>query len=292
MDVMKRRRFANFGIIFCAWGIGCLPAAAYAAHGVRAAGTVELDVKSEYSHIRVLKQGSLRSLVFVRDNGEEAIETMVNLRTPHELLAPYSRYMFASYFFLPKQERVLMIGLGGGAMVHFCQHYDPEVQMEAVEIDPVVVKIAEKYFRIKPTTNVRIETADGLRYLEQTKTRYDVVYMDAFLKPAVDTDTTGVPRRMKTVQFYQAAQEKLQPEGLMVFNLNVHVALDEDLRTIRSAFAQVYVFRVPGGDNVVAVGSQSEARVKLATLQQRAAEIDRRFKTSFSFREMLRKLEP
>jgi len=61
----------------------------------------------------------VRTLVFVRDNGEEFVESMVNLRRPHELLLPYSRFMLASYLLQSGQQRVLIAGLGGGGMVHF-----------------------------------------------------------------------------------------------------------------------------------------------------------------------------
>jgi spermidine synthase len=257
----------------------------------RARATLELDVQSAFSHIRVYKQGNVYSLIFVRDNGDEAVQTMINMRIPHELMSAYARFMFASYLFLPKQERVLIVGLGGGAMIHFCQRYDPELRVDAVEIDPAVVKIAEKYFKTRSTKNVNIVTGDGLSYLEKTKTQYDVIYMDAFLKPSPATDPTGAPRRMKTIQFYKNVQQKLKPEGLVVFNLNTSAALEEDLRTIRGAFPQVYVFRVEGG-NVVVIGSRSETREKLSVLQNRAIEIDRRFKASLSFQQMLRQLEP
>ena len=259
-------------------------------HVASPAGTLDVDVRSDYSHIRVYRQGSFRTLVFVRDNGEEAVETMINLRTPHELLIPYSRYMFTSYLFVPKPKQVLIIGLGGGAMVHFLQRYDPEVQVDVVEIDSVVVKLAARHFNTRPTAKVHIETTDGLRYLETTKTRYDVVYMDAFLKPSQKTDATGVPRGMKTTEFYKNVQQKLQPEGAMVFNLNVYDALEKDLRTIRGAFAQVYVFRLDSG-NVVAVCTRDETRVMPSALLDRGKELDRRFRTSFSFREMANQMD-
>jgi spermidine synthase len=249
--------------------------------------TREVDLRSKFSHIRVYRQGSIRSLVFVRDNGEEVVETMINMRAPHELMAEYCRAMFASYLFQPKPKRVLIIGLGGGAMVHFLEHYDPEVKIDAVEIDPAVVKLAEKYFKTRPTKNVNIVTDDGLRYLEKPESRYDVVYMDAFLKPSQETDSTGVPRRMKTVEFYKRVQQKLALNGVMSFNLNAHDGLDDDLKTLREAFAQVCIFRLEGG-NVVAVCTRDETRAKPSELQDRAKEIDRRFKASFSFREMLK----
>jgi spermidine synthase len=281
---------AVFSVLLLAPYPFCPPATAAAGtRSVRGGGVLETEVKSEFSRIRVRRQGSIRTLLFVRDSGEEVVESMLNVKKPHDLLVPYQRYMFASYLFRPKQERVLLVGLGGGGMVHFLKHYDPAVRVDAVEIDPAIVKIAEGYFGVRSGGNVNIVTADGLQYLEKTDQRYDVIYLDAFLKPAPDTDPTGMPLRLKTLRFYKDIQGKLKPDGLVVFNLNPHEGIDADIKTIRSAFAQVYVFRI-ADSNVVVVGSLAQQREQAAALKARAQQADHRFKATFSFAEMLRNL--
>lgn len=253
-------------------------------------GALEFEVKSAFSHIRVRKQGSVRSLLFVRDRGEEVVETALDLRNPHHLLVPYTQSMFASYLFSSKQERVLIVGLGGGAMIHFLKHHDPQLQVDVLEIDPVIVKIADEYFQTRSGKNVKIITADAFEYLKNTQRRYDVIYMDAFLKPSADTDSTGVPLRLKTIRFFQSIQEKLNPQGLVVFNLNIHGTTRNDLNTIRNAFPRVYVFRVPHSENLVVVASLVKAKAKASALKLRAAELDRSFQADFSFQEMLKKM--
>jgi spermidine synthase len=270
----------------------CTPAAAATtSRRGQTAGVVAFDARSDFSHVRVRQQGSVRTLLFVRDNGEEATETIMNLRKPYELQADYARYMFASYLLRPKPSEVLIVGLGGGAMVQFLMHYDPLVHIDAVEIDPLVVQTADRYFDTRTGGNVNIVTTDGLQYLEGTQKQYDVIYMDAFLKPSADTDATGVPLRLKTIAFYKSVQNKLGPQGLVVFNLNTSAAVDDDLRTIRSAFGQVYAFRASEG-NVVAMASSAESRVERTVLQQRARQLDVRLKATFSFEALLRHLMP
>ncbi len=255
-------------------------------------GDLELEVKSDYSKIRIRRERNVRTLWFVRDSGEEVVESRVDLNRPHELLVEYTRFMFLSYLFRPKQEKVLIVGLGGGAMVHFLKHYDAKVKVDVVEIDPVVVKIADKYFGVRSGGNVNIVTKDGFDYLRNADSKYDVIYMDAFLKPSADTDSTGVPLRLKTLKFYKEIQSKLTPDGLVVFNINGHPTIDEDVKTIREGFPQTYVFRLPYDSGLVVVGSMSPKRLKLEAVLTAAAEVDRRFKTSYSFREeMARRLE-
>jgi len=253
-------------------------------------GEVEVDVKSDYSRIRIRKADSVRSLWFVRDSGEEVIESIVDLDKPHELLVDYTRFMFLSYLFRPRQEKVLIVGLGGGAMIHFINHYDAKLKTDVVEIDPTIVKFADKYFGVRTGGNVNVVTTDGFEYLKKTESRYDVIYMDAFLKPSGDTDETGVPLRLKTIRFYKEVQKKLVPDGMVVFNINPHSMIDDDVKNIRDAFPQTYVFQLPNSEGLVVVGSLSERRVELPALLTRAAELDRRFKASFSFQDMVRRL--
>jgi len=257
--------------------------------GAARRGLLEAEVRSDFSLIRIRRTGDVRSLVFVRDSGEEVAETRLDLKTPHRLIVPYTQFMFASYLVNPKQQRVLMVGLGGGAMVHFLRHHDPKVRIDAVEIDPAVVKIAAEYFGTRSQGKVKITTGDAFGYLKDTPGRYDAIYMDAFLKPSADTDDTGVPLRMKTVRFYEGIQKKLKPEGVVVFNLNRHKGTGEDIQTIRIAFRQVYVFRV-SRLCVVVVGSVAETREKASVLSTRAKDLDGRFKANFSFEKMVRNL--
>ena len=128
-----------------------IPSAAAAAQGhtPRSYGVVEFDKQSDYSHIRVRKQGSVYTLMFVRDSGEEYIQSMVNMKRPYELLNAYCRAMFASYLVQPHPQRMLIVGLGGGAMVHFLEHYDKDLRVDALEIDPVVAQAADRFFNVR-----------------------------------------------------------------------------------------------------------------------------------------------
>jgi len=265
-------------------------AEAQATFGSLAPEATELEVKSEFSQIVVRKRGNIRSLIFVHDDGLEALESELDLRRPHRLLLPYTRYMFASYLFRPKPERVLIVGLGGGSMVHFLKHHDPDLRVDVVEIDPVVVKIAGVYFGVGSGGKVRILVRDASKYLTTTKERYDVIYMDAFLKPSEKTDISGVPLRLKTVRFFKGVQKRLKPGGVVVFNVHVYDDTKETVATIRSAFPQVYVFEVSHRRSLVVVGSVAKQRETRSDLRLTAEQINRRFRADFSFQSLLKDL--
>jgi spermidine synthase len=252
---------------------------------------LELDVKSTFSRIKVVREKNVRTLLFVRDTGEEVIESMLNLDRPHDLIVEYTRYMFLSYLFRPKQEKVLIVGLGGGSMVHFLKHYDPKVKVDVVEIDPQIVKIADKYFGVRSGGNVNILTQDAFDYIKKADAKYDVIYMDAFLKPSVDTDPTGVQLRLKTIKFYKDLQKRLTPGGMVVFNINPHSKVEKDIKNIRDSFAQTYVYELPEDNGLVVVGSMSAKRRSWDELLTAARGLDRRFPASYSYQDMARGLK-
>ncbi len=229
-------------------------------------GVLDADITSAYSHMRVTTVNNVRTLWFVRDPlragqpGEEVIESQIKLDKPYDLLIDYTKYMFLSYLFKPKQEKVLIVGLGGGAMVHFLKKYDPDLKIDVVEIDPKIVEVADKYFGVRAGGNVQIVTQDAFVYLKDTKEKYDVIYMDAFLKPSRNTDETGSLLRLKTLQFYRGLQTKLNPNGMVVYNINPHPRINNDVANIRESFPQTYVYELPNGGGLVVVGSLAKER--------------------------------
>ena len=249
-------------------------------------GDLELERRSDYSHIRIRKKGSVRTLIFVRDTGKEVVESRMNMERPHELQLPYSQAMFASHLFVPQPKRVLIVGLGAGSMVRFLQHHQPELKIDAVDIDPVVVEIAETYFATRSSGGTNIVIADAFVFLKETKHKYDVIYMDAFLKPAADTDQSGVPQRLKTIEFFRSIQTKLTPQGLVVFNLNINDDTPKDIATIEQAFATTSVFTC-ASKNLAVVALREEVDVSEAQLLRTAKELDARFKANFSFEVLL-----
>jgi len=268
------------------------PATSGAADAPRetAAGVLELDTRSAYSHIRIRKRETLRSMLFVRDNGNEVFQSQIDLAQPHVLLFEYPRFLAAHYLLRPQPKAVLIVGLGGGMLVHFLRRIDPGLRIDVVEIDPVVARLADEYFNVRPEPGLRIITADGLKYLAETRNTYDVIYLDAFLKPSAATDATGAPLDQRHRQFYKALQARLNPGGMAAFNVNRHAGAMDDVRNIRDAFAQAYVFPLSG--EIVVLGSTDATRVDRAELERRGAELDLRFKAKgISFREVSQFLE-
>jgi spermidine synthase len=254
------------------------------------AGELEHEEVSAFSRIRVRRDGDVRALTFVRDDGQEAVQSRLDLNAPHTLMSPYARGMFASYLYQPQPRRVLIVGLGGGAMVRFLTHHEPQVEIDAVEIDPVVVRLADEYFGVRSGGNVRVHTADAVAFIESTANRYDLILMDAFLRPSSDTDATGVPIRLKTLAFLGRLKQTLAPGGAIAFNVNGHASMADDIAAVTAAFGQAAVYRCPPSENKVVIAVQGTMPTD-DDVRARIAALDARFGGALSFADVLQNRE-
>lgn len=251
-----------------------------------------VEIESQFSKIVIEERGTVRTLLFVRDTGQRVVESQMDVARPHELLVRYTRSMFASYLLVPKQKRVLIIGIGAGSMIRFLQHFDPELSIEAVDIDPMIVEVAASYFGTRENDHVQLIAADGLVYLNDTPRKYDVIYMDAFLKPSMSTDSTGVPLRMKTIDFYKRMQDKLTEDGAVVFNLNWHRDVQKDIDTIAEAFASTHLFKVPRSGNYVLVATRRNTDFGEDFMRNNAKAARAVFGNQFSVAPFIEDLDP
>ena len=283
---MRQKSFISLSIILIAFTIVCSekqtnPKAPQTTNSI--SEELVAEVKSKYSHIKVADYGSLRQLYFVRDNGEEALESTIDLNYPQNLFLLYTQTMFASFFLNKEHSDTLLIGLGGGGMVHFLNHYFPHVKVDAVEIDPAIVEIAKKYFKLKVHPSTRIFTDDAANFILLPGKNYDVIYMDAFLKPTYDTDSTGVANKFKGQTFLQKLKSRLKQNGIVVFNINNHEKMREDIQTIEQEFTQVYFFQKNRSGNLIVIGSTNSNRISQDKMKEIAGVLDKNYKVNFSF---------
>lgn len=254
-------------------------------------GDVIHEVTSEFSHIRVRETGNIRSLLFVDDRGTEQLQSSIDLSAPEVMLVDYTKTMFASLLFTPSQKRILIVGLGGGGMVRFAESALPETQIEAVEIDPEVVRVAAEYFETKNGPRISIHTIDAFEFLRAKNGAYDAIYMDAFLKPKAGPELDELTKRLKTVEFLEDVKSRLSPDGLVAFNLIAwYPTTRGDIASIREVFPSVYRFSVPGTGNLVVIATQKEGRMETAQLLERAEKLKKELNVGLPFGEFVENL--
>jgi len=169
--------------------------------------------RSLYRNIMVADEDGLRCLTF-RRVGSGDRQTCYRISSPKELVFPYTKMMLASLYLNPNPARVLIVGLGGGTLAMTLREILPETQIDTVEIDPAVVKVARKYFNFKTDAKMAVFEEDGRVFVKKqmkTGVKYDLIMLDAF-------DDDYIPEHLLTKEFLTEVKSLLTPQGVLAAN--------------------------------------------------------------------------
>jgi spermidine synthase len=192
----------------------------------------------------------------------------------------------------PSARNVLFVGLGGGSAPKRFWRDFPQLQLQAVELDPVVRDVAYRWFRLPRHPRLRVTAEDGRSYLQQEKRRWDVIALDAYY-------SDSIPFHLATREFLELVRERLAPGGVVLANVvGSLTGPDSQLfrafyRTYRSVFPSVAVHPVDYTDsnfsdiqNLIVVAGEG-ALPSRSLLQKRWREVRRRYPTAVDLREAI-----
>lgn len=234
------------------------------------------ETRSAFSLIRVRERGMVRSLLFVDEAGREACQSSVDLADPATMRLAYTETLLAATRHRLPGGRVLVVGLGGGGMVRCLETISPETAVEAVEIDPVVVRLAREYFGVVESERVKVYVGDAFDFFDGSRGLYDAIYLDAFLRAPESSGLGEKTARLKTAAFLEAMRAHLAPGGAAAFNLiRADPRTEGDLAVIRSVFGTVELREVPGTGNLVAVAVRGDRQALRATPSGGSSELIR-----------------
>lgn len=162
---------------------------------------------------------------------DAAIQSRMDLLRPDALVLEYTRTMMGFLMFAPEPAHIAIIGLGGGSLVRFCHRHLPRTRVTAIELNPHVIALRERFGVPPDGARLRVVQADGAHHVATTAERYDALLVDAF-------DTAGMPEALATRRFYDDCVDTLRPGGMLVANLHAsHPLLDVHLDRLRGAVA-------------------------------------------------------
>jgi len=180
----------------------------------------------------------------------DSIQSTMNLDDPTRLELEYTRAMMLFLLFQPAPRAMLMIGLGGGSLPKYCHRHLPGADITVVEINPAVIALRE-VFQVPPDgARFRVLADDGARHVRATPVSHDVILVDGF-------NADGQPEALGTADFYDACRAALQPDGVLVVNLDSDpAASDPLLARLEQAFdGGVKTMLTDGGTNRIALAA-------------------------------------
>jgi len=194
------------------------------------------STESEYNIIKVYDYPDYNGLKL---NYDYAIQSRVNKR---EILTGGYWDYFNMGPLLTKTGRILWIGMCVGASPRQLAHFY-NATIDAVEIDPKVVEVAERYFNLTETEKIRIHVSDGRQYLRKTG-QYDIINVDVF------GNGMDIPFHLSTREFFSEAKTHMTDDGLLMMNA---IAAKNDERvsdalayTMKQVFPSVFIVNVEG----------------------------------------------
>ena len=209
---------------------------------------------SEYAPVVVFEQHGERCMNFNEIEGEGR-QTCIQLGDPDKLVFEYTRMMAGALFALPAPETVLVIGLGGGTLPVALHKLLPDATIDSVELDPAVVKVAQRYFGYQIGPRQRVFVEDGRAFVERALLEgrtYDMVMLDAF-------DVDYIPAHLLTLEFLEQVRGILSPDGLVVANSFAHSGMYErESATYAAVFGEFFNLRAGLEGNRVIIASAGE----------------------------------
>ena len=148
------------------------------------------------------------------------VQSAMRVADPIALELEYTRVMMRCLLFNAAPKSMLMIGLGGGSLARYCHHTMPQTDITAVEINPHVIALRER-FQVPPDgPRFRVLQADGAAFIRATAQRdgeYGPGQLDVLLIDAFHFD--GAPAGINSRAFFQACRKLLSSHGVLVMNL-------------------------------------------------------------------------
>ena len=174
--------------------------------------------------VSTMARGSLWSpyyKVTVAQEGEDTVVEVNNIF--HQSMAPVDHkeyfYQWPYMVFGDTFDNVLVLGAGSGtdvaaALKHGAKHVD------AVEIDPVIVRLGRQHHPDKPYADPRVTvvTDDARHFLRTTTTQYDLVVFALIDSLTMQSSFSGVRLEsyMFTEESFRAVRDRLAPDGVLV----------------------------------------------------------------------------
>jgi len=114
--------------------------------------------------------------------------------------------------YITKVKTVLVLGMSAGASVHELRHFF-DVDIDAVDIDPEVIRLARRYFQLEEDDRLKIFAMDAKNFLIESEKRYDFVEIDLF------HGGPEIPFYVTTREFFTQVHEHTSDAGVVMMNV-------------------------------------------------------------------------
>ena len=221
--------------------------------GESASANVLYQGDSPYNHVVVHDSEVGRKLILNRPGWVQSFQ----FRDEHVAEQTYYS-MFNAGPLLGRGRRVLVLGMGAGTSVVQLLDSFPDVSIDAVEIDPEVVRVAREYFDLPDDPRLKVHVADGRRLIRESNEEYDLIQLDVY------QGGPYIPYYLVTQGAFAEIEARLAPDGVLMMNVLAPQQSDHRfllVDAIGQSMANVFgsVFAADVEQNVILVATKEGA---------------------------------
>jgi len=223
--------------------------------------------RSLYRNILVTEDDERRCMRFTITERTGQNQSCRFLDDYDKLVFPYAKMVLSSLLVQDNPQRILIVGLGGGTLVHTYSTLFPNAEIIVAEIDEAVVRVAREYFDFAETDKIKVATEDARVYVKRAglrKEKFDLVILDAF-------NGEYIPEHLMTAEFLAEVRSLLPANGMVVANtFSTSRLYAAESVTYTQVFGEFFNVKQRGTGNRIIVASMQPLPDRL-TLEQRAA---------------------
>jgi spermidine synthase len=252
--------------------------------------------QGRYGEFTVTRRGEVVTLWSPSD----VRQTALDLTQPHVPVLEYARNLAAAFLFHPGMSRVLVMGLGGGALPAMflsgtatTSRSDgaaidaggrTPISVDVVELDPLVLELAGKYFGFSESPRLKVFIDDANRFIDSSDKNYDLIIVDTFLGAAQ-------PSWVSTKKFLTRAAGRLTGEGLIALNLMTSKTFryGKSIDTIGEVYKNLWSLAAKTSNNTVVFAMQrTRSRFEMVL---NSGKLDRGFSETFKVDALMDRIE-
>jgi spermidine synthase len=170
--------------------------------------------------------------------------TLEGAQPKHEsrVILEYQQYWQLARVVCPDIRRAAFLGGGAFAMPEALLEAYPGAVVDAVEIDPELIEIGKRFYRLDRYPSLQYHASDARRFLAVSPGAYDLIFGDVY------SGLRYVPHHLVTHEFFGLVKRRLSSDGIFMMNaISAVTGEDADLfrsicETLRQVFSHIYVF--------------------------------------------------
>lgn len=146
---------------------------------------------------------------------------------------------------------VLILGLGGGSVIQTLQQdFKYSGTITAIDIDPVIIKIAKEEFGIVEDEQLKLICTDALEYVKTNDQKFDLLIIDLFI------DIT-IPKQFFNFSFWKDILTACSTNGSILFNASVkpsnNNAINDVIDFLKTHMYNTEVYEKVNGTNTLII---------------------------------------